>query len=182
MTKRWIIHRAKAQRYRKKVWRQRHKVPTNFRNKKYIKSLKRGKPQLPLKKIKIWKTTYLQNPKTGIMKGRKRVKGGAGDMTSIAVDPKTFRIFGRFPRPKKRTRASLNFGFTTIGSISPSLDKAEENLRKKKLEREILARPNPKEDLPAVFKREENIRRLDRTIEQEERALQQAREYLNVKK
>lgn len=179
--KKWIIHRAKARRYKKKVWKQRHKVPNKFRNKKYIKSLKRGKPQLPLKKIKIWKTTYLQDTKTGMMNRRKRIKGGFGDRTAIAVDENTFRIFGRFPKSKRRTIASLNFGSTYLGSVSPLLDKAEENLRRKKLEREILAKPHPREDLPAVFKREEIIRRLDSIIEREERALQQAREHLNAK-
>lgn len=61
------------------------------------KEFKRGKPKLPFKKIKAWKTTFIQDPKTGLMKGRKYVPG-PGDRTGIQMDLVSGRIFGRIPK------------------------------------------------------------------------------------
>lgn len=60
------------------------------------KKLKRGPPKLPLKKLKVWHTHYLQDPKTGLMEGRERAK--IGERTGVLIDTSTGRIFGRFPK------------------------------------------------------------------------------------
>lgn len=65
------------------------------------KKLKRGPPKLPFKKVKIWKTKFIQDSKTGLMKGRKRVSG-QNDRTGILQDAKTGRIFGRLPKAKRK--------------------------------------------------------------------------------
>lgn len=179
MSKRkWIIHRAKARRYEKRIYHQRHKVgkriSNKFRNKKYIKSLERGRPQLPLKKVRIWKTTYLQDKKTGMMEGRKRVKGGFGDRTSIAIDERTYRIFGRLPKAKRSFRSF----FPTVGPVSTSLDKAEKRLEQKKIFHKRLSESKTAKDLPTFIKKEEYLDQLETQIQNEEYLLKKAREKL----
>ena len=67
------------------------------------KNFKRGKPKLPFKKIKVWKTTFVQDPATGLMKGRKYVPG-PGDRTGVQIDKASGRIFGRIPKIKSKKR------------------------------------------------------------------------------
>lgn len=65
------------------------------------KKFKRGPPKLPFKRINVWKTSFIQDSKTGLMKGRKRVSG-QNDHTGILRDTKTGRIFGRLPKSKRK--------------------------------------------------------------------------------
>ena len=81
------------------VKQHKRKIPEKFRNQKYLQSLKRGKPILPFKQNLVFKTTFIQDPKTGLLQGRKSVPG-FGDRTPVQIDTNTGRIFGRLPKKK----------------------------------------------------------------------------------
>lgn len=66
------------------------------------KRYNRGNPY-GLKKVNIFHTRYIQDKRTGLMKGRKRVQG-IGERVGVRVDPATGRIFGRFKKIKKRQK------------------------------------------------------------------------------
>lgn len=142
--------------------------------KKKIKKFKRGQPKI-IHLTKIWKTTYLQNPTTGLMMGRKHVDG-AGDKTGLRVDKETYRIFGRLPKPGNKKKKKINLSsFTTLGPISDSLTKSEEEIKRKKSLRANLSIPKTNEDLNEFTKRQQDLAALDIQIDNEEKALKFAR-------
>ena len=96
MVKRWITHRPRAGKYRVASYRQRHRIGYPGPHAKPKGKLARGSPGL-LRPEKVYHTIYTQIPKTGLMKGRKKVEG-IGDRTGILLDPSTGRIFGRSPK------------------------------------------------------------------------------------
>lgn len=98
-----IWHKARSKRYKKKGWPQRHKVKKvgGYPGPKSLplSKLVRGRPG-KLIKSKVYHTKYVQETKTGLMKGRRNVPG-VGDKTGIIFDPDTGRIFGKTKKYKK---------------------------------------------------------------------------------
>ena len=92
-------HRRRTRRGATFVKRHQRKIPDKFRNQKYLQSLKRGNPTLPFRQNLVFKTTYIQDSKTGLLQGRKSVPG-FGDRTPVQIDTSTGRIFGRLPKKK----------------------------------------------------------------------------------
>ncbi len=51
-----------------------------------------------LKKLPVFGTSFIQDKKTGLLKGRKAVSNG--EKVGILTDPRTGRIFGRYSTKK----------------------------------------------------------------------------------
>lgn len=92
-------HRRETRRGATFVKQHQRKIPEKFKNKRYLQSLKRGKPTLPFRQNLVFKTIFIQDSKTGLMQGRKSVPG-FGDRTPVQIDTGTGRIFGRLPKKK----------------------------------------------------------------------------------
>ena len=88
---------------KKRIWkkyRTRKKGGQHYNVGKKRKKYSRGPKPKQLTKEKVFHTIFVQEKKTGLLKGRKSVPG-AGDRTPIRRDTKTGRIFGRFEPIKK---------------------------------------------------------------------------------
>lgn len=111
----------------------------------------RGIPK-KLKKVKVWKTKFIQEKKTGLMKGRKRVKAGPGDKTAILYDPKTGRIFGRIPR---KSLSSWNIEIEPSDDISEKTFEATKALTLGKRKVPIRRKKQLKESTLEIYPGEE---------------------------
>lgn len=139
---------------------------------KRSKKFKRGSPKLPFKKLrKIQHTIYMQDKKTGLMKGRKRAHG-VGDRTGLLIDTNTYRIFGRTPKPKKHRKSFSSF--TNLGPVSDSLEKMKLEVHHKKSELASLSHPKKTEDLNEFIKRQALIEQLTKQIDNEETSIKRA--------
>ncbi len=75
---------------KRKVYKKYRTGTKNGGQRYYVK----GKPGR-LKKIPVFGTSFIQDAKTGLLKGRKSVKNGS-EKVGILTDPASGRIFGRY--------------------------------------------------------------------------------------